>query len=119
LVSAVHDISDGGAVVAIAEMALAGDIGADLVRAPFEQLGAEGLRKWFAEDQARYVVTTADASELQKAAHFARIPLTLVGYTGGSALIFHAMPGVTISDLRAAHDSFFPKLMGGELTPEL
>jgi hypothetical protein len=25
---------------------------------------------------------------------------------------------VSLADLRAAHDGFFPKLMGGELTPE-
>src|SRR2546423_3333296 len=53
-VTAVHDISDGGLVVAIAEMALAGSIGARLYGAP-AFLTEPGF--WFAEDQARYAVT--------------------------------------------------------------
>src|SRR5262249_28287476 len=51
---AVHDISDGGLLVAIAEMAMAAGIGAELDRAP---LAAHAF--WFGEDQARYVVTVA------------------------------------------------------------
>jgi phosphoribosylformylglycinamidine synthase len=54
LVTAVHDISDGGLLVAVAEMALAGNIGARLYGAP-AFLTEHGF--WFGEDQARYVVT--------------------------------------------------------------
>ena len=49
---AVHDISDGGLLVAIAEMALAGGIGVQLF--PYEgKLPAHAA--WFGEDQGRYV----------------------------------------------------------------
>src|SRR5262249_46231066 len=54
IAGAVHDISDGGLLVAIAEMAMASGIGAELDRAP---LAAHAF--WFGEDQARYVVTVA------------------------------------------------------------
>jgi phosphoribosylformylglycinamidine synthase subunit PurL len=118
VITAVHDVSDGGAAVAVTEMALAGGIGADLVPAPFGALGSEGVRRWFAEDQARYVVTTSNADELQKAAHFSRLCVTLLGYTGTDQLNWHATRGASLSDLRAAHEGFFPKLMGSELTPE-
>jgi phosphoribosylformylglycinamidine synthase len=115
MVTAVHDVSDGGAIVAIAEMALAGSIGADLVPAPLGALGHDGLRRRFAEDQGRYVVTTNDANKLQHAAHIARIPVTLLGYTGTDYLGWHAMRDASLADLRAAHEGFFPALMQGEL----
>src|SRR5437660_9832312 len=52
LATAVHDVSDGGLLVALAEMAIASGIGAELSAAP---LAAHAF--WFGEDQARYVVT--------------------------------------------------------------
>ena len=57
-VSAVHDVSDGGLLVAVAEMAMASGIGADAGRAPSE-LPAHAF--WFGEDQARYLVTVPAA----------------------------------------------------------
>ena len=54
--TAVHDVSDGGLLVALAEMAMASGIGAELDAAP---LAAHAF--WFGEDQARYVVTVRAA----------------------------------------------------------
>ena len=51
----VHDISDGGLLVAVAEMCLAGNCGALLYNGPWEKLGSTSA---FAEDQGLYVVTT-------------------------------------------------------------
>ena len=51
-VSAVHDVSDGGLLVAIAEMALAGGMGVEL----FAYEGTLPVHAvWFGEDQGRYV----------------------------------------------------------------
>ena len=58
-VSAVHDVSDGGLLVAVAEMALAGGIGATL-----EQIGDHMTA--FGEDQGRYVVTSAQRRRRSK-----------------------------------------------------
>ena len=55
LPSAVHDCSDGGLAVALAEMVLAGNMGAQ-VEANDAYTPAQW---WFGEDQARYVVTVA------------------------------------------------------------
>ena len=52
----VHDVSDGGLVVAVAEMALAGNIGVALY--PYEGK-LPGYATWFGEDQGRYVVAVA------------------------------------------------------------
>src|SRR6202008_4625803 len=50
-VDTVHDLSDGGLLVAIAEMALAGNIGASIGQAEI----AGAIPFWFGEDQARYL----------------------------------------------------------------
>ncbi|WP_324749514.1 phosphoribosylformylglycinamidine synthase subunit PurL [Sphingomonas sp. LY54] len=101
-VTAVHDVSDGGLLVAVAEMALAGDIGATL-----EQLGDHATA--FGEDQGRYVVTSRNAETIQAAG----FPMTRIGTTGGKA-ITGAGRTVPLDELRAAHEGFFPNLMRGE-----
>ncbi len=90
-VTAVHDISDGGLLVAIAEMALAGGIGA--------RINALNANRAFGEDQGRYIVTALKGSEIDGAVQ--------IGTTGGSTLT-----GISLSDLRTAHEGFFPALMG-------
>src|SRR5262249_2414840 len=53
-VSACHDVSDGGLLVAVAEMTMAGTIGATLS-------GIANHATAFGEDQARYILAVADA----------------------------------------------------------
>jgi phosphoribosylformylglycinamidine synthase II len=101
-VTAVHDVSDGGLLVAVAEMALAGNIGATL-----EQLGDHATA--FGEDQGRYVVTSRNAETIQAAG----FPMTRIGTTGGKA-ITGAGRTVPLDELRAAHEGFFPNLMRAE-----
>lgn len=91
---AVHDISDGGMAVALAEMALAANIGFALDKVPTT---AEA----FGEDQARYLVVTDAKVSLENA-----VPL---GFATGRDLL-----GKSIDELRGAHEGFFPKLMGIE-----
>ena len=113
LVSAVHDISDGGALVAIAEMALGGGIGARL-NLP---TAANPAAVMFGEDQGRILVTTSDPDGVIARASASNIFAAKIGETGGAAI---EGPGFSanLSDLRKAHEGFFPKLMGSELTPE-
>jgi phosphoribosylformylglycinamidine synthase len=113
LATAVHDISDGGALVAIAEMALAGGIGVE-ISLPNVPNPAAVL---FGEDQGRALVTTDDPDSMIAAATAANIFAAPIGRTGGNSV---SGPGfsASLADLRAAHEGFFPKLMGGELTPE-
>jgi phosphoribosylformylglycinamidine (FGAM) synthase-like enzyme len=101
-VSAVHDISDGGMLVAVAEMALAGGIGAEI--------GDPSHSRAFGEDQARYVVTTANSDAVMAAALTAGVFACRLGVTGGDKIA-----GVTLAELRTAHEGFFPHLMGGEI----
>jgi phosphoribosylformylglycinamidine synthase len=115
-ITACHDVSDGGLAVTIAEMALASGIGA-LINgpAPFGHAG------YFAEDQGLYVVTVADDCLLTflKRAHAAGVEVEAIGRTKGSRLIFELPDGdhaVSLDALRAAHEGFFPTLMGDSLT---
>ena len=55
LVTAVHDLSDGGLAVALAEMAMASGIGA-IVRQP----DGDPAAAFFGEDQGRYLLTAPD-----------------------------------------------------------
>jgi len=87
VVTAVHDVSDGGLLVAIAEMAMAGGIGAEVA---LPATAAEA----FGEDQGRYVVTAAAGVEVPGA--------VLLGHVGGDAVA-----GVPVAALKARHEAFF------------
>ncbi|NOW47930.1 phosphoribosylformylglycinamidine synthase [Novosphingobium sp. SG751A] len=93
LATAVHDVSDGGLLVALAEMAMAGGIGARL-DVTFNTAQA------FGEDQSRYVVTTAADVVLEGAVR--------LGTVGGADVA-----GVLVSDLKKANEAFFKDWMEG------
>jgi len=108
--SAVHDVSDGGLGLAVIEMAMASGLGASLVALTHEQL--------FGEDQARYVVTTSpnNAAVLLAEAAKAKVAVAQVGtVTSGATLKIEAGPSISVADLRAAHEGWFPAYMSGEL----
>ena len=117
LVSAVHDVADGGLLVALAEMALAGNLGATLD--PLFPDPAARPADWhpflFGEDQARYVVTTGNSDPFVRLTAERGIPHLHLGSTGGDALLCRpTRSGALLADLRRAHEGFFPALMGGE-----
>ncbi|HEX8222367.1 MAG TPA: phosphoribosylformylglycinamidine synthase subunit PurL [Allosphingosinicella sp.] len=114
--TAVHDVADGGLAVAVAEMALAGGVGAILY--PIEPFGLAG--SFFAEDQGLYVATVDDAALLDVLARASAtgVEVEAVGRTIGSRIIFECKAAdhvIPLADLRRAHEGFFPKLMGKEL----
>ena len=108
--SAVHDISDGGLLVAIAEMALAGGRGVELDPVP-GPIPAHAL--WFGEDQARYVVAASPdkADAIHKAAAVAKVPLRLLGKVGGDAIALDGEPPLALAALRAVHEDWLPRFM--------
>ena len=108
LVTAVHDISDGGLAVALAEMALAGGIGANAQRFY--------TRDWsyFAENQARFIITTARDDDFQSALrdNVDGLDMFAIGRVGGDNLKLRGDEGGILADvpltaLREASDSFF------------
>ncbi len=108
----VHDVSDGGLLVAIAEMTLAGDIGVELF--PYEgKLPAHAA--WFGEDQGRYVleVSPEEAEAIADRARNLGLHARIVGRTGGDALRLDGEPDLKLADLRKAHERWLPDYMAG------
>jgi len=109
---ACHDVSDGGLLVAVAEMALAGNVGVRLASPP-AAVAAQAW--WFGEDQGRYLLAVADGARLMDEAAGAGIEARRIGQSG----VDRAEPHLTLPDgvaislaaLRAAHERFFPAWM--------
>src|SRR5207237_2655269 len=80
LVAACHDVSDGGLLVAIAEMAMAGSRGVALDPVP-SALPRNAW--WFGEDQARYLVETGDPESVLTLACDAGVPARRIGTVRG------------------------------------
>ena len=105
-VTAVHDISDGGLVSAVIDMALSGNLGATLQAMDHAAL--------FGEDQARYVITCKP--EAASAILASPVPVTKIGtVTSDSTLKIGDKCMISVADLRSAHEGWFPALMAGEL----
>jgi phosphoribosylformylglycinamidine synthase subunit PurL len=106
----VHDVSDGGLLVTIAEMALKGDRGVELF--PYEgKLPAHA--SWFGEDQGRYVVevTPALGEEIIERARLLSLPARIVGRVGGEALVLKGDAPLALVALRTAHEAWLPAYM--------
>jgi phosphoribosylformylglycinamidine synthase len=109
-VTAVHDISDGGLIAAVVEMALAGRLGVSL-----ELPEGDAHVALFAEDQARYLVTAPPhaVEELLESARTAGVPAERLGTVGGDALIVAGKVSISLDELSTAHEGWFPAFMDG------
>ena len=108
MVSACHDLSDGGLLVGLAEMALAGCFGFAIDIADAVPLHAF----LFGEDQGRYVVTSADADTVLDRARAAGVPATVLGRTTAEPrLTLNGAVLISVEELRAAHESWLPAFM--------
>ena len=106
--TACHDVSDGGLAIALAEMAIAGHLGAEIDHKPEIPVHA-----WaFGEDQARYVVTTGDPDGFAAAAATAQVAVTRLGRVGGAALTLPGAKPISVEGLREAHTRWLPEYMG-------
>jgi phosphoribosylformylglycinamidine synthase II len=106
LITAAHDLSDGGLAVAAAEMALAAGVGVT-VEAD-DALAASGW--FFGEDQGRYLVGCKDADAVIAVAGEAGVSARRVGAMGGETLQLGTSE-VALSELRAAHEGGFARMM--------
>ena len=112
-VSAVHDLSDGGLAIALAEMAMAGRMGASIAQLP---AGLSAHAALFGEDQARYLITASndETRRILEDAASAGVPVQVIGTTGGSTL---ALPGCTalpVTALAEAHEHWLPAYAAGQ-----
>ena len=104
-----HDCSDGGIAVALAESAIAGGVGFEVVPA-----GGIAAHLWlFSESASRAVVAAALGSEraLEELAAAHGVPCERIGTTGGDRLRFGDLFGVSLADAIVVHEGAIPRLM--------
>ena len=113
VVTACHDLSDGGLGVALAEMAITGGIGATVTDVD----GHDSILTFFGEDQGRYLVTLnlepqgEEIAALWKDADALGLHAPWIGTTGGTELVLGAAKAVAVAELAAAHEGWFPRYM--------
>jgi phosphoribosylformylglycinamidine synthase II len=111
--TAVHDLSDGGLAIGLAEMAMASGIGAT-IKQPDD---ADPIPVFFGEDQGRYLVTVKDFGDIELFTQFmnqieaAGIFAPWIGNTGGDALKLGDAAAISVEALRTAHEGWFPNYM--------
>ena len=103
LLTACHDVSDGGLLVAVAEMALAGAVGCAL-----DMAADAGF--CFGEDQGRYLVATSQVGDIEQRAKALAIPVRRIGVFGGSALTLDDKH-LLLNTLRGLHEGWLPHYM--------
>ena len=109
-VDTVHDVSDGGLLVAVAEMALAGDIGADIGQAVAGRCDPLLVRRRPGALSDRRALRRGREDRGRRRAP-PIIPVAELGKTGGDALIINDKDRVALSKLRDAHEGWFPRFM--------
>jgi phosphoribosylformylglycinamidine synthase len=110
-VAACHDVSDGGVLVAVTEMALAAGLGLDLqVQPP----GSLAHAHWFGEDQGRYVLAADVPEAVLEQARAAGVPARVIGIVTAEPRL--TLPGevpISLEDMRRANEAWLPRFMAG------
>lgn len=111
LVGSCHDCSDGGLAVAIAEMCISGDIGAEIDLSKIKDISTH--QKLYSESNSRWIAEVAPNDREQ----FMKImgsSATEIGKTGGEHLmIVEAHVRINVKDLRKAWNDPIWDIMGG------
>jgi phosphoribosylformylglycinamidine synthase len=108
LLTAAHDLSDGGLAVALAESCLAGGHGCRV------RLPGDPFTMLFSESPARSVAEVAPGAGAGLAAlcERHRVPLTALGTVGGGRLEVAGCFSTALEDLAAARGKVLPALFG-------
>lgn len=108
LVTAVHDVSDGGLSCALAELAIATGLGAT-IHTPFS------VAEWFSESPSRVVMATKQPAELLALVRDAGLEAAEIGYVGGERLVAQGVLDAAVSDLADAMRGRIPRAVGESL----
>jgi phosphoribosylformylglycinamidine synthase len=112
LVSAAHDLSEGGLAQTVVEAALAGETGCRIIIPE----GADPFVTLFSESAGRVLVAVPRTEETRFTAMCTarRLPWVRIGVAdeGSDAVEVQGHFSVTLEDLRAAHEGTLPALFG-------
>lgn len=110
-VTAVHDCSTGGIGVALSEMALSGDLGAEInlswVPASEELDDFELL---FSESHGRFIVTVKEKA-LEEIMDKLEVPAAVVGTVKGDSLVINGSLKIPLSEIRDTYHGVIEKYM--------
>jgi phosphoribosylformylglycinamidine synthase len=111
LLSAAHDLSDGGLAMALVEGCLRQDVG---VRVELDGADLGPFVQLFSESSARAIVVVAEENhdELVMLAAEHDVVLASIGRTGGDAFEVAEHFSVPLTDLRAAWSATLPAVLG-------
>ena len=108
LIEAAHDISDGGLLVALAEMVIAGQCGAKITCPD-----SGSLHGWaFGEDQARYIAVVSDVPAFTALCAASDVEAIRIGETISECdLTLAGLPPISGEDMAAWHKKTIDDLM--------
>jgi len=107
LLNVCTDVSDGGLLVALAEIAMANGLGIDIQGATFS------AAEWYGEDQGRYVCSASETTSnaFEAAAKDAGVTIARLGVAGGDTLNLEGAGSAKVTKLKTAHESWMPEFM--------
>ena len=110
LVTAAHDISDGGLAVSIAEMGIFGSLGAQI---DLSVLSGSIHEIWFSEAQSGIVLTCKPDQKESLMKHVSQggVDVAQIGTVQGDALNFEGVGSVSLDQLHNIYESAIPKAM--------
>jgi phosphoribosylformylglycinamidine synthase subunit PurL len=106
LLSAAHDLSDGGLAQSLVEAVLQHGVGATI------RLGSDPFVALFSESAARAVVATDRPRAVTGLARELGVEVTDLGETGGDALVVEGGFEIALPELRAEFEATLPALFG-------
>jgi phosphoribosylformylglycinamidine synthase len=106
LVAGIHDVSDGGLGVCLAEMAVRSGVG-------FSVFGVPGHGGLFSEAPSRVVVCVEPArvDEVVARAAAMEVPVTELGEAGGSRLVVQGLVNVSVAEAIEAATDAIPRAL--------
>ncbi|MFA5670336.1 MAG: phosphoribosylformylglycinamidine synthase subunit PurL [Balneolaceae bacterium] len=110
VITAAHDISDGGLATTLAEMAIFGDKGAKI---SFDKLSGSVIENLFSEAQSGVVITVKAEDVTKVLGHFQKeeVPTYILGTVGGDTLSIENIAELAVSDMKNIYESVIPNAM--------
>ena len=110
LVTAAHDVSDGGLAVSIAEMGIFSLLGAQI---DLSDLSGSVHEIWFSEAQSGIVLTCQPNQKETLIKHLVQggVEVVQIGTVQGDALMFEGVGSVSLDHLHSIYENAIPKVM--------
>jgi len=105
LVSGVHDVSDGGLAVCLAEMSVRSEVGLRVG-------GIEDQAELFSETPGRVVACTTTPERLLDVAAAAGVPATVIGRAGGDRMVVDGLFDLALAHVSETWAEALPRALG-------